>query len=105
MVELGRKYECPDCEVKFYDLGRPQAFCPKCGTDLKSDVDEVRSPPPRPAPRIETKKDEAAELEVVDTDAAASDDDEDDEVLEDLDDLEEEADDEEEEEEEELDDE
>ena len=47
MVELGKKYECPDCDVKFYDLGRPQALCPRCGRDLKlAELDEDENPLP-----------------------------------------------------------
>ena len=30
--ELGAKQICPNCQSKFYDLGRRPAVCPKCGT-------------------------------------------------------------------------
>lgn len=30
--ELGAKQICPNCQSKFYDLGRRPATCPKCGT-------------------------------------------------------------------------
>ena len=30
--ELGTKQVCPNCQAKFYDLGRRPATCPKCGT-------------------------------------------------------------------------
>lgn len=30
--ELGAKQICPNCQSKFYDLGRRPAACPKCGT-------------------------------------------------------------------------
>ena len=30
--ELGAKQICPNCQAKFYDLGRRPAVCPKCGT-------------------------------------------------------------------------
>lgn len=30
-VDLGEKRTCPECEVKFYDLTRNPATCPKCG--------------------------------------------------------------------------
>lgn len=30
--ELGAKQICPNCQAKFYDLGRRPATCPKCGT-------------------------------------------------------------------------
>ena len=33
MPELGTKHECFSCGAKFYDFGRPQAICPKCGAN------------------------------------------------------------------------
>ena len=30
--ELGSKQICPNCQAKFYDLGRRPAVCPKCAT-------------------------------------------------------------------------
>jgi uncharacterized protein (TIGR02300 family) len=35
MPELGTKYECFNCGVKFYDLGKPEPTCPKCGANQK----------------------------------------------------------------------
>jgi uncharacterized protein (TIGR02300 family) len=32
--ELGAKQICPNCQAKFYDLGRRPATCPKCGTQF-----------------------------------------------------------------------
>ncbi len=32
--ELGAKQICPNCQAKFYDLGRRPAVCPKCGTSF-----------------------------------------------------------------------
>ena len=31
MPDLGQKHECPDCGAKYYDLGKSDAVCPKCG--------------------------------------------------------------------------
>jgi len=31
MPELGRKITCTECGIKFYDLGRADVVCPKCG--------------------------------------------------------------------------
>jgi|CXWL01.1.fsa_nt_gi uncharacterized protein (TIGR02300 family) len=31
MPDLGTKYECSNCGTKFYDLGKPEPICPKCG--------------------------------------------------------------------------
>jgi len=35
MPELGNKFECYSCGTKFYDLGKPQPICPKCGANQK----------------------------------------------------------------------
>jgi uncharacterized protein (TIGR02300 family) len=35
MPELGNKYECFSCGAKFYDLGKPDPVCPKCGANQK----------------------------------------------------------------------
>lgn len=41
--KLGRRYTCFQCSLKFYDLNRPEPFCPKCGADQRED--------PNPDPR------------------------------------------------------
>ncbi|MCP4658361.1 MAG: hypothetical protein GY856_23350 [bacterium] len=47
--KLGSKHECRVCGKKFYDLGKPKATCPQCGTDQKEPARERKSaaPPPR----------------------------------------------------------
>ncbi|KAB2960107.1 MAG: TIGR02300 family protein [Thermoanaerobaculia bacterium] len=35
MPDLGNKYECFSCGVRFYDLGKPAPICPKCGANQK----------------------------------------------------------------------
>jgi len=35
MPELGTKHECFSCHAKFYDLGRSEAICPRCGANQK----------------------------------------------------------------------
>ena len=35
MPDLGNKYDCYSCGAKFYDLGKPQPICPKCGANQK----------------------------------------------------------------------
>lgn len=40
MPELGKKYTCYSCHTKFYDLGKPEPICPKCGSDQR-DADEA----------------------------------------------------------------
>jgi uncharacterized protein (TIGR02300 family) len=37
-LKLGTKFECYNCGTKFYDLGKGQALCPKCGADQKDSV-------------------------------------------------------------------
>lgn len=33
--KLGTKYDCYSCGTKFYDLGKPEPICPKCGANQK----------------------------------------------------------------------
>lgn len=35
MPDLGNRYDCYNCGAKFYDLGRPEPLCPKCGANQK----------------------------------------------------------------------
>ena len=35
MPDLGKKYDCFNCHTKFYNLGKPEAICPKCGANQK----------------------------------------------------------------------
>ena len=35
MPELGNKFECFSCGAKFYDLGKSDPICPKCGANQK----------------------------------------------------------------------
>lgn len=30
---LGKKFTCYSCGTKFYDFGKPEKVCPKCGAD------------------------------------------------------------------------
>lgn len=34
-LKLGMKYECYNCGTKFYDLGKSDPVCPKCGADQR----------------------------------------------------------------------
>jgi uncharacterized protein (TIGR02300 family) len=34
-LKLGTKYECYSCGTKFYDLGKSEPVCPKCGANQK----------------------------------------------------------------------
>lgn len=44
MPNLGNKYECYSCGTKFYDLGKSDPLCPKCGSNQRdaatSDAEE-----------------------------------------------------------------
>ena len=35
-LKLGIKHECYNCGTKFYDLGKSEALCPKCGADQRN---------------------------------------------------------------------
>jgi len=62
MPDLGKKYECFNCHTKFYNLGKPEALCPKCGANQKNaKSDDAPAPAPRPPRRsmlLETIPDE-----------------------------------------------
>lgn len=45
---LGGRWECFRCGSKFYDLGRPEPVCPKCGADQREKPREKPSPPSPP---------------------------------------------------------
>ncbi|MGE5277358.1 MAG: FYDLN acid domain-containing protein [Acidobacteriota bacterium] len=52
MPDLGKKFECYNCRTKFYNLGKPEAICPKCGANQKdARSDETPAPAPRPPRR------------------------------------------------------
>jgi hypothetical protein len=36
-VDLGIRYKCYKCGVKFYDMGRTQPLCPSCGANQLDD--------------------------------------------------------------------
>lgn len=38
MPDLGTKHECYNCGTRFYDLGKAEAICPKCGANQKDAV-------------------------------------------------------------------
>ena len=48
MPELGKKYECAECGAKFYDLGKPEPICPKCGTNQRGLVEREKTVAPAP---------------------------------------------------------
>lgn len=43
-AKLGSKFTCFGCQAKFYDLGRPEPICPKCGANQKNRPAAVKQP-------------------------------------------------------------
>jgi uncharacterized protein (TIGR02300 family) len=41
---LGKKWTCFSCGVKFYDLSRSDALCPKCGSNQKTAPAKAKAP-------------------------------------------------------------
>ena len=57
MVDLGNKFECFNCGLKFYDLGKSVAICPACGADQKdAEAEEGASKKPSKGSKKKTKK-------------------------------------------------
>ena len=74
MPDLGTKYECVECGAKFYDLGKPEPICPKCGTDQRQHQEKrapVAEPRPRyvaPAPPAEEEIEDEISADIVEDD-------------------------------------
>lgn len=77
--ELGAKQVCPNCQAKFYDLGRRPAHCPKCATDFDpEEALKLRNRRGRPAGY---PADEEAEDQVKDKKADGDEDEEEEAVV------------------------
>ncbi|HWC65653.1 MAG TPA: FYDLN acid domain-containing protein [Thermoanaerobaculia bacterium] len=66
MPNLGKKFECFNCRAKFYDLGKPEAVCPKCGAnqrDARSAEESAAAPRPRRVAPIVVAPDEVSDFE------------------------------------------
>ena len=75
--KLGAKQVCPNCQAKFYDLGRRPAHCPKCDTEFDpEEAIKLRSRRGRPGGYAS----DDAEDQVVDKKATDEDEEEDDTV-------------------------
>jgi uncharacterized protein (TIGR02300 family) len=70
--DLGTKHTCFKCGTRFYDLGKPEPLCPKCGADQRqgpaskpSSAEKRRAAPKPVAPvKVEVEEVEAeAEIE------------------------------------------
>lgn len=66
-LKLGSKFECYNCGTKFYDLGKSEALCPKCGANQKDAV-QSDSAAVSQASRRKRKADVAKSLEIDDED-------------------------------------
>ncbi|MDT7950383.1 MAG: TIGR02300 family protein [Acetobacteraceae bacterium] len=91
--ELGTKRTCVNDGVRFYDLNKVPAVCPKCGTEQPQEQPRLR----RAGGNVLEdkrllKKVPAPGLEDAETDVEVADDEESEDVLEDTSDLEDEAD-------------
>jgi uncharacterized protein (TIGR02300 family) len=62
-IKLGTKHECYNCGTKFYDLGKSEAICPKCGADQKN-AKEAESPAAAKASRSRRKAEVVKPVEV-----------------------------------------
>lgn len=62
-LKLGNKFECFSCGTKFYDLGKPEAVCPKCGANQK-DATRSETPAASQAARRRRKAEIAKTLDV-----------------------------------------
>lgn len=91
--ELGAKQICPNCQSKFYDLGRRPALCPKCGESFDPEEalksrrvraravtpdydaeDEKPAPEPKDEDGFEDEIDETPEIDKVEPDVLETDD-------------------------------
>src|SRR5215813_8979325 len=86
MPDLGKKFEGFRCGTKFYNLGKPEAICPKCSANQKdAKLEESPAPAPRPPRRailMEPIPEENSEFEEGSTEEREPPDDEDDELAE-----------------------
>jgi uncharacterized protein (TIGR02300 family) len=62
-LKLGTKHECYNCGTKFYDLGKPESICPKCGANQKDAV-QSDSPAVSQAARRKRKAEVAKVIDV-----------------------------------------
>ena len=53
-LNLGNKFECFSCGTRFYDLGKSEALCPKCGANQK-DSNRAETPAVSSAARRKRK--------------------------------------------------
>jgi len=64
-LNLGSKFECYNCGTRFYDLGKSEPICPKCGANQK-DSNRGDSAAAAPAARKKRKVEAPKPIEVED---------------------------------------
>ena len=64
-LKLGSKFECFSCGTKFYDLGKSEPVCPKCGANQK-DAAHSETPSASQASRRRRKAEVAKPVDVDD---------------------------------------
>ena len=62
-LKLGTKHTCYNCSTKFYDLGKNETICPKCGADQKNAA-QAESPAVAQASRRKRKAEVVKPIEV-----------------------------------------
>ena len=67
-IKLGTKYDCYNCGTKFYDLGKPEPICPKCGANQKDAV-SADSPASGAASRRRRKAEVVKPIDIEEEDA------------------------------------
>jgi hypothetical protein len=73
MPELGKKFECAECGAKFYDLGKAEPACPRCGTSARETSEKRPAPEPRaryvaPPPPVAEVEEDLAPDDIVEDD-------------------------------------
>lgn len=71
-LKLGSKHECYSCGTKFYDLGKSEPVCPKCGANQK-DVSSSDTPSSGQSSRRRRKAEVAPKAIDVDEDEPIAD--------------------------------
>ena len=71
-IKLGNKFDCFSCGTKFYDLGKSEALCPKCGANQK-DAGQNDSAAVSQSSRRKRKADVPKAVDIEDDDAPIDD--------------------------------
>lgn len=80
-LKLGAKFECYNCGTKFYDLGKSEPLCPKCGANQKDAVTS-ESPAASQSSRRRRKADVPKAVDLDEDEPIAASEDLDDELVE-----------------------